>query len=356
MTRTPAPKLRRWIDLLTALLRRNFPISLEELCREVPDYSRPGLAKAALRRMFERDKDELRSFGVPIATVTMDGEESGYRLEKQHFYLPYLSVVSAGKRSPVRRVDRYGYKALTELAFEPDELAAVSEALARLVLLGDPTLAEHARSARRKLAFDLPLDAGHDVAVAGVTALDGATFEALGDAVRRRKRVTLRYRAIGNDTERLRTVEPYGLFFLNQHWYLAAAETDGLVRNFRLSRMREVAVNAAQPGREDFGVPAAFSLREHARSRLPWQLGEGPVETARVRIRGVGGAAAAAVRAGTADPDDAQVRVFDVRRRDAFIRWLLPLGASAQPLSPPELMDAWRTAASATLERYRDDA
>ena len=62
-------KIQRWIDLLAALLRRRFPAPLEELAREVPGYD-TGQNKAALRRTFERDKDELRAFGIPIETVT----------------------------------------------------------------------------------------------------------------------------------------------------------------------------------------------------------------------------------------------------------------------------------------------
>ncbi|MGH7293475.1 MAG: hypothetical protein ACRELB_01010 [Polyangiaceae bacterium] len=34
-----------------------------------------------LMRMFERDKDELRAFGVPIETVTTN-DESAYRLRR----------------------------------------------------------------------------------------------------------------------------------------------------------------------------------------------------------------------------------------------------------------------------------
>ncbi|MEP7227769.1 MAG: hypothetical protein ABI785_10445, partial [Gemmatimonadales bacterium] len=84
-----ASKIQRWIDLLAALLRRKFPVSLDELAREVPGYD-TGQNKAALRRTFERDKEELRGFGIPIETVTEgDGEAVGYRLQAQHFYLPY---------------------------------------------------------------------------------------------------------------------------------------------------------------------------------------------------------------------------------------------------------------------------
>src|SRR5688572_15617193 len=152
-------KIQRWIDLLAALLRRKFPVSLEELAAEVPDYL-IARSKAALRRTFERDKDELRAFGIPIETVTgPEGDAIGYRLQPQNFYLPYLTLRSAGGSSKPRKLDRYGYQALQMLAFEPDELAAVVDAAGRVRQLGDPFLAEQVDSALRKLAADLPVDA-----------------------------------------------------------------------------------------------------------------------------------------------------------------------------------------------------
>jgi proteasome accessory factor B len=63
-----APKIQRWIDLLAALLRRHYPATFEELIRDVPAYG-GSQSQDARRRMFERDKDELRGFGVPIETM-----------------------------------------------------------------------------------------------------------------------------------------------------------------------------------------------------------------------------------------------------------------------------------------------
>ena len=93
-------KIQRWIDLLAALLRRRFPASLEDLVREVPGYAL-GQKKDALRRTFERDKDELRAFGIPIETVTgPEGEVVGYRLQPRHTGDPAVRV--PGTQSPCR--------------------------------------------------------------------------------------------------------------------------------------------------------------------------------------------------------------------------------------------------------------
>ncbi|MGH7510782.1 MAG: hypothetical protein ACREMZ_15105 [Gemmatimonadales bacterium] len=79
----------------------------------MPGYE-TGQNKAALRRTFERDKEELRAFGVPIETVTTEGEIVGYRLQPQYFYLPYLTLRSEGTTARPSRVDRFGYRALKQ--------------------------------------------------------------------------------------------------------------------------------------------------------------------------------------------------------------------------------------------------
>jgi proteasome accessory factor B len=352
-------KLQRWTDLLAALLRRRFPVTFEDLVAEVPAYGRIE-AKESLRRAFERDKAELRAFGVPIETVTdpATGETTGYRLLARNFYLPYLTLHAEEARAEPHTVDADGYRGLPRLAFEPDELAAVVEAGRRAERLGDADLAEHARSALRKLAVDLPLDAVRDDearVLYDAERADPALLEALDEALARRKRVRFTYAAIGSGTTAERAVEPYGLFFLGRHWYLAAPEVDSAtVKNWRLSRMREVVPNRLRPGSPDYVVPATFRLREHARSRRAWELGDGGQLEAIVDFPGTTGAAAAAARLGEAVPESDRLRRFRVRRLDAFVRWLLALGPAARPVAPDALVEEHRRQVAATLALYPD--
>ena len=86
-------KLHRWLDLLSALLSRRFPVSLAELRRDVPGYADESVKEDSLLRTFERDKGELRELGVVIDTV-VDGEGTGrYQLRNTDFYLPLPSVM-----------------------------------------------------------------------------------------------------------------------------------------------------------------------------------------------------------------------------------------------------------------------
>ena len=355
----PAPKLRRWIDLLAALLRRHYPVPFEEIIGEVPAYQ--SGTKTARRRMFERDKDELRAAGVPIQTVTdAAGEVVGYRLSRREFYLPYLSLIIDGRPRRPKTVDRDGFRALEHLAFEPDELAAIVHAAERVESLGNPLLAEDAKSAVRKLAADLPVDAararGELIAPGRPRAAD-AVFDVLSDALERRKRVVLDYHAMSTDTTTRRTVEPWGLFFLGHHWYLAARDRDAdAVRNFRVSRIAHAAVNPKRPGTPDFEVPSGFRLRDHARSRHAWELGDGGAVTVEVEFRRNTGAAAVAASLGATVQGAPNRRIFQVRRADAFARWLLPLGDAAAIIGPDAVRAEYARQARATLALYEDTA
>lgn len=348
------PKLRRWIDLLAALLRRNYPASFEELRGEVPGYPE---AKAARRRAFERDKQELRAFGIPIETRDIGDGELGYSLERSLFYMPYLELLGQGRRSSPKNPKRYGYRSLPSLTFEPDELAAVFQAARRVEALGIPALVEDARSALRKLGHDLPLDQAaapdgvHHLAARSGT--DAETFDELSRALAARKRVTFRYHSMDRDTAADRTVLPYGLFFLGHHWYLAAAEPgDATVKNYRLNRIADPKTNPAEPGTGDYEIPASFKLREHATAREAWELGTGEMIEAVVRVTAETGAAMGAGRLGAPVEGDPTARRFQVRRLDAFARWILGAGGSVLPVSPPLLVDELRSQVSAALANY----
>src|SRR5688572_3658955 len=84
-------KLQRWMDLIAALLARSLPATFQDLAHAVPEYAAKIVAyekepdsdrrqtlEASLKRTFERDKDELRAFGVPIESlVDEDGNAGG---------------------------------------------------------------------------------------------------------------------------------------------------------------------------------------------------------------------------------------------------------------------------------------
>jgi proteasome accessory factor B len=362
-----AKKTQRWIDLLAALLSHHYPVTFEELARDVPAYDlkkaegdRTKLA--SIKRQFEHDKAELLEQGVPLISIGDPGEgEYKYQLRSKDFYLPYLGIAASRGIKLPPTVDRYGYHSLAKLGFEPDELEAVAEGARLVAQAGDPTLTDDARSALRKLAFDLPLGAtaggDEDVIVPPRSRAAPGALVTLGDGLFRRKLVTFSYHSADGKQASDRSCEPYGLFFLNGHWYLVARDTEkGALRNFRVSRMTDVQCNRKKQQSADYEIPASFSLREHARSREAWEIGDGDAYEATVEFRGHTGAAVAAAALGRADESSPSLRRFHVRRTDSFARWLLTFVGEAMPVAPEPLLAEYAKLVAQTRALYAGDA
>ncbi len=354
-------KVQRWIDLIAALLRVHYPITFEQLAADVPAYAAEGQSPDARMRMFERDKDELRSLGVPIESVADDdGAISRYRLRSRSFYLPYMQVADAGSAPPAPHRPRGpGYQGLPILAFEPDELAMIARAATRVQQMRHPAVAADAATAVRKLAFDVAVvDGGvREVMLSPFRQQDPEVLETLDEAVRRRKRTDFGYRSLERDVESRRSVNPYGLVFLSGQWYLVAHDvTANALRHFRVSRISDPVANAARPQSPDFEVPPDFDLWSHAVSRQSWELGDGDAMGVTVRFDQSSAYAAAGAELGEADPSDGECRRFTVRRPDAFVRWLLSFGGAARPVTPEPIVTAWHELARRTIILYPGDA
>jgi len=278
--------------------------------------------------MFERDKAGLRRLGVPIQTIVLDdGESAAYRIRSSEFYLPYLGQTGVRSTGESRRIDRYGFRSLPTLLFEPEELRFVFRAAERVEQIGAGGLSDAAGCGLGKLRFDLGGVALHapiapeEVVLPPRAIADPHVLDALQDSLKRRKRVEIDHYSIGVDALATRSVEPYGLFLIGGNWYLAASDTrKNAWRTFRASRMRGVRVNESRPAQPGFQTPDEFSIREYARSRQAWEIGEDEAVQAIVEFRGEGGTVAAGARLGQVVSGDQHVRAFDVRRIDVFAR------------------------------------
>lgn len=363
-------KLQRWLDLVAYLAGRRLPVSVEEIMERVPAYadrwaSEDATARASVRRTFERDKDELRDFGVPIETVEYSvdyGAEraTGYRLRRRDFYLPYLKLTreleaESDEGSPPEA------PGVPTLEIPPEDASAALHALRRVTDVPDFPLSREARSAFRKLGFDLDVDrlSGSRILYADHPDAEHLrhTLRRLSDALMSRKRVEFTYHGIYRHRATERDVAPYGLFFQGAHWYLVGHDaTRDDRRVFRVDRMEGVTPNAAAPHTPDYEIPDDFEIDDHLHKQA-WELGEDDAIRAWVRFRFPtalwaerNGYGELAEREG----DGSAIRVFEVHQVNPFLRWLLSLEGEAELVAPPELRAELRSLALAVRDLYSD--
>jgi proteasome accessory factor B len=369
---TPKPtKLQRWLDLIAYLVGRRLPVPVDELMERIPAYAAKWMAgddrsRDTARRTFERDKEELRAAGIPLRTVrytTSFGldEIDGYAIDRRDFYLPYMKLVGGGE--PRAASSSYADPArVAEFEVGSDEHGRAIDAARLAASLPSFPLVREARSAFRKLAFDLedaPSD--DDVPVLFAEGADVAALRArlatLSDALLQRKRVTFRYHGLyrGETTER--DVAPYGLLFHGGHWYLVAhdaARAD--VRVFRVGRMDDVARNTRVPATADYAIPADFRLADYV-GRRAWELGGDDDAAIVARVRFAFPLSLWAERNGygtlvDSHADGSSVRRFEVRQVEPFIRWVLGCAGEARIVEPAALDDALRALATRIADAH----
>lgn len=316
-------KAERLINLIAMLLEAKHPVTLDRICSSIPGYGQAS--RATFKRMFERDKSELREMGVPIEVEPVDafGEEMGYRIPKEEYYLPEVEFTPEEKVA-LLLVNRLSSGEVTPLS---------REAGAALLKLS-PDLGDGSRLGRpgsMRWKFSALAEPVEDLTV-------------LWEAAMRRKTVVHVYSSLGGGKAQERRLDPYGLYMDRGAWYVVGYchRREG-VRSFRVSRM-EPGVKMARPGGEgpDFERPSDFRLRDHSRI-LPWEFEEGAEYRARVRFtpkmawlveRDLGD-----VYDFEAEEDGGGVLEVTVRNEDGFLDWLLSFAEDAEVLSPAQLRE-----------------
>lgn len=309
--RTPGDRTERLLNLLFVLLASRQPVSKAALRTALPDYA-ASPSDAAFERMFERDKEELRSMGVPIETVEGSigaGGIDGYRVRSEQYALPEVSFTS---------------EELTVLALA----AQVWE---------EASLGPAARSALRKLEASGGEARGDGVGVIARVTTREPSFAAFLAASQARRPVRFDYRKPGEAQAQTRHLRPWGVVSRRGHWYVVGEDTDrGRPRVFRLSRV-EGDVRADGPDGA-YDAPPAADLTE----MIAWA--SRPVESvAVVRIR-AGRAASLRRGAAAVTPDDAHpgwdLAELTYGDDETLAATLVGHGADVVAQSPPALRDA----------------
>ena len=247
-------KSERLLNLLITLLVARTYVPKERLRGVVEQYR--DLGDEAFEKMFERDKEELRSLGVPIEVGYVDRafeDEPGYRIERSAFELPEIDLAP----------DEAAVLGLAARVWQHAGLAAAtSDALVKLKAAGVDVDREALNVAQPQLAADEP------------------TFEGFWDATRTRTRVRFDYRTSRAATAGTRHLEPWGVVSYRGRWYVVGHDTDrDAPRMVRLSRVQGQVATEGRPGA--FEVPEGTDLRELAASLAPAP----PEHKATLRVR-----------------------------------------------------------------------
>lgn len=302
-------KTERLLNLVVCLLATRRFLTAAQIRQAVPGYPE---SDEAFKRMFERDKEELRELGIPLEVGADGEEETGYRIPPQAYELP-------------------------ELHLAPDE-AAVLGLAARVWQRA--SLAEAASGALLKLraaGIDTSAGLGAELGIDTRVDTDEAAFPALWEAVRDARPVSFDYQGIGRTTAQRRHLEPWGVVSRRGRWYVVGHDRDrDGVRVFRLSR---IAGDVAPDGPAgSVTVPPDVDVR-----RLAFDFGEPPAAPRLATVRLRKGAAhglrrwARDVRSVDETWDEA---VLEFQGVDWFAPYLARFADAVVVVDPPDVREA----------------
>jgi len=301
-------KTERLLGLVVCLLSTRRYLTAEQIRAAVPGYPE---AEELFKRMFERDKEDLRDLGVPLETGVNHpfDEETGYRIRRQAYELPELHL----------EADEAAVLGLAARVWQRAELAgAAAGALLKLRAAGMDSAAAQ-QDIEPRLGTPEP------------------AFGPLWEAVRDRRPVTFSYRGAGRSEPGRRELEPWGVVNRKGHWYVAGWDRGRqATRVFRLGRIAGPVKFCGPSG--SVKVPAGADVRELVRD---WGVPSRD-HTAVLRVRsgtgqGLRRDAASVTPAVSPGWDEVTTQFGDVGWFADYIAWF---GPDVVVIDPPDLREA----------------
>ena len=295
-------RTERLLNLVIALMGTQRAMARSAIRAQVPGYA-SAASDTAFERMFERDKDDLRSMGVPLDTVADDsGAILGYRIARDDYAMQPIDLTIEERSALVIAAQAWGRASVAPVAgtaVRKIETAA-----------GDP---------------DTWMPSSLHGSV-NLTATDAALLP-LMQAMRTDRVVSFVYRAPSADDDQKRTVSPWRLASEGGFWRLSGFDHDRQAeRTFRLSRIHGAVTVTSTPRT----TPPASPPEQGDR-------GEERGVTARVRVapgRGAG------IRRAALDPDQAwAANELEVAcaTEEALVAAICAAGPDATVVHPPEI-------------------
>lgn len=303
-------RTERLLNLVICLMAAPMAVSRAQIQQQIPGYAESA-SPAAFERMFERDKDELRSMGIPVETVTdANGEVIGYRIPQDRYRLEQLDLTLAERAAVAVAAQVWGQAVMAPLA---------GTALRKL----ESTSADAAVWSPASLRGSIEL-----------TTSDAALLPIMS-AIRQERVVSFPYRTPAQIDAQQRTVSPWGLRSVRGAWMLIGHDHDrDAVRTFRLSRITgPVAILATE---RVVAPPAGFAAGALG------DVDAGPESGVTATVRVAPGRAASLRRLAADTQSDAwtatELRVVG-SSLDMLASLICACGPDAIALAPVELVD-----------------
>jgi proteasome accessory factor B len=250
-------KTERLLGLVVCLLSTRRYLTADQIRAAVPGYPEQD---DLFKRMFERDKEDLRELGVPLETGLNHpfDEDPGYRIRRQAYELPELRL-EADEAAVLGLAARVWSRAQLE--------GAAAGALLKLRAAGIDEASLEAAEARNDIEPRL--------------GTPEPAFLPLWEAVRDRRPVTFSYRAAGRSEPQRRELEPWGVVNRHGRWYVAGWDrARAATRVFRLGRISGPVKFCGPAG--SVTVPDGADVRELVRD---WDSEPALDRTAVLRVR-----------------------------------------------------------------------
>ena len=203
-------KSERLVNLVIALLATKRYLTKSEIFRTIEGYEG---SSESMERMFERDKDELRTLGIEIEVSALDplfDDEIGYRIRFENYVMDHSG-------------------------FTTNEIAYMSLAAQ---VWKEEALSEMAQHAMRKFAgLASPIDISEIPAIAPVLINAPKFLNEIIDCISKRRTIEFVYLDSEMKTQS-RQVNVYSYFSFKGNWYFSGLDLRKMeIRTFKCDRI-----------------------------------------------------------------------------------------------------------------------
>lgn len=257
-------KIVRQLNLLIYILKSRTPVSYSQIKETFNVYTGKKKSETS-RKLFERDKKDLRQMGIPLI---YDKDEDTYSIDKSGFYI---------KKMTFSEEEKYLLSIMINLLMETKNF---------------PVFQNELVSSLQKLAAS----GYYNENPGGIPSYllssqvkkhatqDDSILSTVSSAIFDRHRLFIEYPSFSDENTSSRYVDPLGMIFREGIAYLIAyCHLRKAVRIFNIFRMKKLRTVEIAPDEIPFTVPGDFKIEKYS-DREIWEFENEPPYDAVIRF------------------------------------------------------------------------